>query len=65
VDFRHMELVTRSQSSEWWRALAIAVIFGLAFATVLTLVVVPALYVWLGGFVRAPAGKGASGEPEA
>ena len=48
-DFRAFELITRSQSSEWWRAMALAVIFGLAFATVLTLVVVPTLYVSLYG----------------
>ena len=42
-----LEWVTRSQSSEWWRGMAIAVIFGLALATVLTLVVVPTLYVAL------------------
>jgi multidrug efflux pump len=46
-NFRAMELITRSQSSQWWRGMSIAVIFGLAFATVLTLVVVPALYVSL------------------
>jgi CzcA family heavy metal efflux pump len=33
-----------SQSSEWWSPMAVAVIFGLAVATLLTLVVVPALY---------------------
>jgi multidrug efflux pump len=46
-DFRSMKLILRSQSSEWWGSMAIAVIFGLAFATILTLVVVPALYVWM------------------
>jgi multidrug efflux pump subunit AcrB len=65
-NFRTMELITRSQSSEWWSSMAIAVIFGLAFATVLTLVVVPALYVWLhgaaeevglGGIRKARAGE--------
>ena len=43
-DFRTFELVTRSESSEWWRGMAVAVIFGLGFATLLTLVVVPTLY---------------------
>jgi len=46
-DFRNMEWVTRSMSSQWWSSMAIVVIFGLAFATVLTLVVVPVLYVFL------------------
>ncbi|NQT20386.1 MAG: efflux RND transporter permease subunit, partial [Planctomycetes bacterium] len=57
-----LEWVTRSQSSEWWRTMAIAVIFGLAFATLLTLVVVPTLYVslariaaWLG--IKKPEEK--------
>jgi len=44
-DFRHMRLLTRSESSQWWAPLANAVIFGLGFATVLTLVVVPTMYV--------------------
>ena len=42
-----MEIAWRSESSQWWRSMAIVVIFGLAFATVLTLVVVPSLYVSL------------------
>ncbi len=33
-----------TQSSEWWGPMAVAVVFGLAFATLLTLVVVPTLY---------------------
>jgi len=35
---------TRSETSQFWAPMAIAVIFGLAFATILTLVVVPTLY---------------------
>ena len=46
-DFHRLAWVTRSESSQWWASMAIAVIFGLAFATVLTLVVVPTLYVLL------------------
>jgi multidrug efflux pump subunit AcrB len=34
-----------TQSSEWWGPMAVAVIFGLAFATLLTLIAVPTLYV--------------------
>lgn len=44
-DFRAFELSTRSESSQWWASMAIAVIYGLAFATILTLVVLPTLYV--------------------
>jgi len=44
-DFHHMAWATRSESSQFWSSMAIAVIYGLSFATVLTLVIVPALYV--------------------
>jgi multidrug efflux pump len=43
-DFHIMELSMASESSQWWRSMAIVVIFGLMIATVLTLVVVPTLY---------------------
>ncbi|MBN2711250.1 MAG: efflux RND transporter permease subunit [Planctomycetes bacterium] len=33
-----------SESSQWWASMAVAVIWGLALATMLTLVVVPVLY---------------------
>jgi multidrug efflux pump subunit AcrB len=46
-NFETFEFVTRSSSSQWWSSMAWAVVFGLGFATVLTLVVVPALYVML------------------
>jgi multidrug efflux pump subunit AcrB len=44
-DFRNMQMAWRSETSQWWASMAIAVIFGLGFATVLTLVIVPTLYV--------------------
>ena len=46
-DIHTFEIAWRSESSQWWSSMAIAVIFGLGIATVLTLVVVPALYVSL------------------
>lgn len=46
-DFHTFEWATRSESSQWWASMAIAVIFGLGFATLLTLIVVPTLYVTL------------------
>ncbi len=46
-DFRALAWNTKSESSQWWASMAIAVIFGLAFATLLTLVVLPTLYVTL------------------
>ncbi len=57
-DFHIMRFVTKSESSQWWSSMAIAVIFGLAFATVLTLVVVPSLYVSL---YRLAARRGLGG----
>ncbi len=42
-DFFKMELVTESESAQWWGPMAVAVIFGLLVATLLTLVVVPVL----------------------
>jgi len=46
-DFHSFTWATKSESSQWWRNMAVVVIFGLGFATVLTLVVVPSLYVML------------------
>jgi multidrug efflux pump len=43
-DFHIMEISWISESSQWWSSMAIAVIFGLAIATLLTLVIVPTLY---------------------
>jgi multidrug efflux pump subunit AcrB len=44
IDFSTFEVFWGTQSSEWWGPMAVAVIFGLAFATLLTLIVVPTLY---------------------
>ena len=46
-DFRKLALNLDSESSDWWGPMAIAVIFGLGVATLLTLVVAPSLYVIL------------------
>jgi CzcA family heavy metal efflux pump len=43
-DFRSFSFEVGGESAQWWGPMAVAVIFGLAFATVLTLVVVPVLY---------------------
>jgi multidrug efflux pump len=42
-DFRRFRWDIGSESSQWWGPMAVAVIFGLAVATLLTLVVVPVL----------------------
>jgi multidrug efflux pump len=46
-DLHRMGIAWKSESSQWWASMAIAVIFGLGVATVLTLIVVPVLYVSL------------------
>jgi len=43
-DFVDMRLATGGESSQWWKGMGVAVIFGLAFATFLTLILVPVLY---------------------
>jgi len=43
-NFHLMTMSWTSESSQWWRSMAIVVIFGLLIATILTLVVVPTLY---------------------
>ena len=43
-DFRNLAWEIGGESAEWWGPMAVAVIFGLAFATLLTLIVVPVLY---------------------
>jgi len=43
-DFARMKLLVGGASAEWWGPMAVAVIFGLSFATLLTLVMVPTLY---------------------
>jgi CzcA family heavy metal efflux pump len=43
LDFKKFALDIGSESSQWWGPMAVAVIFGLGVATLLTLVVVPVL----------------------
>ena len=49
-DFHTFSWSTKSESTQLWRNMAVVVIFGLGFATILTLVVVPSLYVMLSRF---------------
>ncbi len=41
IDFLTREILIGAPSSQWWTQLATAIVFGLGFATVLTLVVTP------------------------
>jgi multidrug efflux pump subunit AcrB len=57
-DVHTFSWATRSESTQWWRNMAVVVIFGLGFATMLTLVVVPSLYVMLSRFFMRLGFKG-------
>jgi len=46
-DFHSWTISWVSESSQWWRSMAVVIIFGLVVATFLTLVVVPTLYYML------------------
>ncbi|MGB5550995.1 MAG: hypothetical protein WBO74_10910, partial [Thermoanaerobaculia bacterium] len=46
-DFTELHFSSGGESSQWWKGMGVAVIFGLAFATFLTLVVLPVLYDFL------------------
>lgn len=46
-DWRKFHLVTGAESSDFWRPLGVAVIFGLSVSTFLTLVIIPTTYSWL------------------
>lgn len=48
-DFHTFSVQTASESSLWWKGMAVAVIFGLTVATMLTLIVVPVLFSLLSG----------------
>jgi multidrug efflux pump len=44
LDFVHFGFETKSESALWWKPMAWAIFWGLAFNTLLTLVVVPTFY---------------------
>jgi multidrug efflux pump len=58
-NFHSMEIAWVSESTQWWKTMAAAVIFGLAFATALTLLVVPVLYSIVYTSTRALCAAGA------
>ncbi len=67
-DFRGFHFQASGESSSWWRPLGVAVMFGLAFATFLTLILVPVLYdlllQWRERRSRGAAGPAENGSPE-
>ena len=69
-DFHTFAWATKSESTQYWRTMAVVVIFGLGFATILTLIVVPSMYVMLSrlahlvGLGRMDEGQPAKTETE-
>ncbi|MEX0851968.1 MAG: efflux RND transporter permease subunit [Bauldia sp.] len=47
VNFIHREILIGAPSTQWWVQLSTAIVFGLGFATILTLVVTPAQLAFL------------------
>ena len=45
-DFKNFHFTSGGETAEWWGPMATAVIFGMTYATVLTLVFVPTLYTY-------------------
>jgi len=46
IDLVNRSISYNAPSSQWWDSLAASIIFGLSFATVLTLIVTPCLLAW-------------------
>ncbi len=65
IDFPTGTVNQGTQSTQWWGPMAVAVIFGLAFATILTLVLLPTMYSILEDFrhLRARVWKWIFGPP--
>ncbi len=47
-DFHTFKFAAGGSSSQWWSPMAVVIIYGLTVATVLTLIVVPSMYMILG-----------------
>lgn len=56
------KIIAGAESSAWWAPMAVAVLFGLSVATVLTLVLVPAMFSLAEGAIEAVRRKFASAD---
>ncbi|MBF0170496.1 MAG: efflux RND transporter permease subunit [Nitrospinae bacterium] len=61
-DFLEMRWVFDSEMAGWWGPMATAVVYGLGFATALTLVVTPTLYKMLDTLVHRITGRSLAGD---
>lgn len=43
VELLHQEVTIHAPSTQWWIALSSAIVYGLAFATILTLIIIPSM----------------------
>ena len=55
IDFVHRDIAIGAPSTQWWVNLSTAIVFGLGFATILTLVVTPAMLMGLANISEARA----------
>jgi multidrug efflux pump len=58
LEIFHQETTINAPSTQWWVALSSAIVFGLTFATILTLIVTPSM---LMVFTRSTIGRGYRG----
>ena len=61
-NFMTLSLEIGGESSQWWGPMGVAVIFGLAIATVLTLIVVPVMYDFVSGWAERGDGEATAEE---
>jgi multidrug efflux pump len=65
IDFVNHAVTVGAPSTQWWRSLATAIVFGLAFATVLTLIFTPAALMARANFQAWRARRRAGNAPAA
>jgi len=58
LEIFHQETTINAPSTQWWIALSSAIVFGLSFATVLTLIVTPSMLMVFTRDKRKPGQKG-------
>ena len=58
LEIFHHETTINAPSTQWWIALSSAIVFGLSFATVLTLVVTPSMLMVFTRDKRKPGHRG-------
>ncbi len=57
LDFVNLSVSTVSESAQFWKTMAVVTVFGLSFATFLTLIAVPVLFSLLHGMKQGVGGR--------